>query len=243
MVPRAVFDIVADQLRKVMAFMHQQFGMTMDEAQAYLKPCYIRLSEYEEGFGVLGTIRLTVRRSSSHKRCSAFKVYGQVLWVGDVDLLGRVMREIFLLLGLESLRLMSLKAATRNFRPESILGEGGFGCVFKGWIEENGAIMIKLARDFILVKTLNHDGLRGHKECQFEVNFLGDLLHPNLVKLIGYCIEDDQRSLVYEFMPVGAWKTTSLGVSPFEELLEGVGDGAGPMVVFSSLEVMENQLD
>ncbi|KAH0712431.1 hypothetical protein KY289_008390 [Solanum tuberosum] len=36
---------------------------------------------------------------------------------------------------------------------------------------------------------------------QAEVNFLGDLLHPNLVKLIGYCIEDDQTLLVYEFMP------------------------------------------
>ena len=40
--------------------------------------------------------------------------------------------------------------------------------------------------------------------CQAEVNFLGDLLHPNLVKLIGYCIEDDQRLLVYELMPRGS---------------------------------------
>lgn len=39
---------------------------------------------------------------------------------------------------------------------------------------------------------------------QAEVNFLGNLLHPNLVKLIGYCIEDDQRLLVYEFMPRGS---------------------------------------
>lgn len=39
---------------------------------------------------------------------------------------------------------------------------------------------------------------------QAEVNFLGDLVHLNLVKLIGYCIEDDQRLLVYEFMPRGS---------------------------------------
>lgn len=39
---------------------------------------------------------------------------------------------------------------------------------------------------------------------QAEVNFLGDCVHPNLVKLIGYCIEDDQRLLVYEFMPRGS---------------------------------------
>ena len=40
--------------------------------------------------------------------------------------------------------------------------------------------------------------------CQAEVNFLGDHLDPNLVKLMGYCIEDDQRLLVYEFMPRGS---------------------------------------
>ncbi|KAG9151987.1 hypothetical protein Leryth_002246 [Lithospermum erythrorhizon] len=98
-----------------------------------------------------------------------------------------------------------LKTATRNFRPESLLGEGGFGCVFKGWIEENGTAPVKPGTGLtVAVKTLNHDGLQGHKEWLAEVSFLGDLIHPNLVKLIGYCIEDDQRLLVYEFMPRGS---------------------------------------
>ncbi|KAH9614789.1 hypothetical protein KSS87_022233 [Heliosperma pusillum] len=98
-----------------------------------------------------------------------------------------------------------LKLATRNFRPESLLGEGGFGCVFKGWIEENGTAPVKPGTGLtVAVKTLNHDGLQGHKEWLAEVNYLGDLIHANLVKLIGYCIEDDQRLLVYEFMPRGS---------------------------------------
>ncbi|CAA3016200.1 probable serine/threonine-protein kinase PIX7 [Olea europaea var. sylvestris] len=98
-----------------------------------------------------------------------------------------------------------LKLATRNFRPESLLGEGGFGCVFKGWIEENGTAPVKPGTGLtVAVKILNHDGLQGHKEWLAEVNFLGDLIHPNLVKLIGSCIEDDQRLLVYEFMPRGS---------------------------------------
>ncbi|KAI3813195.1 hypothetical protein L1987_17913 [Smallanthus sonchifolius] len=98
-----------------------------------------------------------------------------------------------------------LKLATRSFRPESLLGEGGFGCVFKGWVNENGTTPVKPGTGLsVAVKTLNHDGLQGHKEWLAEVNFLGDLLHPNLVKLIGYCIEDDQRLLVYEFMPRGS---------------------------------------
>ncbi|XP_010550085.1 PREDICTED: probable receptor-like protein kinase At5g15080 isoform X1 [Tarenaya hassleriana] len=98
-----------------------------------------------------------------------------------------------------------LKLATRNFRPESLLGEGGFGCVFKGWIEENGTAPVKPGTGLtVAVKTLNPDGLQGHKEWLAEINFLGNLVHPNLVKLIGYCIEDDQRLLVYEFMPRGS---------------------------------------
>lgn len=58
-----------------------------------------------------------------------------------------------------------LKMATRNFRPDSLLGEGGFGCVFKGWIEENGTAPVKPGTGLtVAVKTLNHDGLQGHKE-------------------------------------------------------------------------------
>ncbi|KAK2365795.1 putative serine/threonine-protein kinase PIX7 [Trifolium repens] len=98
-----------------------------------------------------------------------------------------------------------LKVATRNFRPESLLGEGGFGCVFKGWIEVNGTAPVKPGTGLtVAVKILNHNGHQGHKEWLAELNYLGDLVHPNLVKLIGFCIEDDQRLLVYEFMPRGS---------------------------------------
>ncbi|CAI9109660.1 OLC1v1009522C1 [Oldenlandia corymbosa var. corymbosa] len=98
-----------------------------------------------------------------------------------------------------------LKTATRSFRSDNLLGEGGFGCVYKGWVSENGSASVKPGSGItVAVKTLNHDGLQGHKEWLAEVNYLGDLLHPNLVKLIGYCIEGDQRLLVYEFMPRGS---------------------------------------
>ncbi|XVF16583.1 hypothetical protein REPUB_Repub10bG0044500 [Reevesia pubescens] len=98
-----------------------------------------------------------------------------------------------------------LKLATRSFRPETLLGEGGFGCVFKGWINENGTAPVKPGTGLpVAVKNLNHDGLQGHREWLAEVNYLDDLIHTNLVKLIGYCIEGDQRLLVYEFMPRGS---------------------------------------
>ncbi|KAH7425487.1 hypothetical protein KP509_11G056900 [Ceratopteris richardii] len=106
---------------------------------------------------------------------------------------------------LRQFRYDDLKTATRNFRPDSLLGEGGFGYVFKGWIDEHGTAPMKPGTGLtVAVKTLNKSGLQGHKEWLAEINFLGQFHHPNLVKLIGFCIEEEQRLLVYEFMERGS---------------------------------------
>lgn len=66
-----------------------------------------------------------------------------------------------------------LKLATRTFRPDSLLGEGGFGCVFKGWINEFGITPVKPGTGLaVAVKTLNHDGLQGHREWLVRGYFL-----------------------------------------------------------------------
>ncbi|TYI86556.1 hypothetical protein E1A91_D04G072300v1 [Gossypium mustelinum] len=106
---------------------------------------------------------------------------------------------------LKSFNFSELRTATRNFRPDSVLGEGGFGCVFKGWIDENSLTAAKPGTGLVIaVKRLNQEGFQGHQEWLAEINYLGQLHHPNLVKLIGYCLEDDHRLLVYEFMPKGS---------------------------------------
>ncbi|KAK8536130.1 hypothetical protein V6N13_009509 [Hibiscus sabdariffa] len=106
---------------------------------------------------------------------------------------------------LKSFRFADLKMATKNFRPDSVLGEGGFGSVFKGWIDENSLTAAKPGTGTIIaVKRLNPEGLQGHREWLAELNYLGQLHHPHLVKLIGYCLEDEHRLLVYEFMPRGS---------------------------------------
>ncbi|XP_030449570.1 probable serine/threonine-protein kinase PBL3 [Syzygium oleosum] len=98
-----------------------------------------------------------------------------------------------------------LRNATRNFRPDSLLGEGGFGYVFKGWIDELTFAAAKPGSGMVVaVKKLKPEGFQGHKEWLTEVDYLGQLHHPNLVKLIGYCVEGENRLLVYEFMPKGS---------------------------------------
>ncbi|XP_048321951.2 serine/threonine-protein kinase PCRK1-like [Ziziphus jujuba] len=98
-----------------------------------------------------------------------------------------------------------LKSATKNFSRSAMLGEGGFGCVYKGLIKSSEDPSGKLE---VAVKKLSKRGLQGHKEWVTEVNVLGVVEHPNLVKLVGYCAEDDergiQRLLIYEYMPNGS---------------------------------------
>uniref|UniRef100_A0A1D1Y719 non-specific serine/threonine protein kinase n=1 Tax=Anthurium amnicola TaxID=1678845 RepID=A0A1D1Y719_9ARAE len=106
---------------------------------------------------------------------------------------------------LKAFTFSELKSATRNFRQDNLLGEGGFGYVFKGWIDEQSLSASRPGTGIVVaIKKLKDEGLQGHKEWLTEVQYLGQLRHPNLVKLIGYCSEGDNRLLVYEFMPKGS---------------------------------------
>ncbi|KAJ6703203.1 hypothetical protein OIU85_029198 [Salix viminalis] len=105
-----------------------------------------------------------------------------------------------------------LAAATKNFRPECFLGEGGFGRVYKGRLESTGQA--------VAVKQLDRNGLQGNREFLVEVLMLSLLHHPNLVNLIGYCADGDQRLLVYEFMPLGSLEDHLHDLPPEKEPLD-----------------------
>ncbi|WZZ13000.1 hypothetical protein YC2023_106089 [Brassica napus] len=89
-----------------------------------------------------------------------------------------------------------LATATNNFKLENLIGEGGFGRVYKGKLDKTGQV--------VAVKQLDRNGLQGQKEFLVEVLMLSLLHHSNLVNLIGYCADGDQRLLVYEYMPLGS---------------------------------------
>ncbi|KAL1543113.1 Serine/threonine-protein kinase pbl27 [Salvia divinorum] len=137
-----------------------------------------------------------------------------------------------------------LAVATRYFRPELLLGEGGFGRVFKGQLECTGEV--------VAVKQLDRHGDQGSREFSVEIHMLSLLHHPNLIRLVGYCSEGTQRLIVYEFMPLGSledhlhdllpdqkpldWNTRMKIAAGAAKGLEYLHDKANPPVIYRDLK-------
>ncbi|CAL5422492.1 unnamed protein product [Camellia sinensis] len=144
-----------------------------------------------------------------------------------------------------------LAAATRNFRGDCLLGEGGFGRVYKGRLESSNQI--------VAIKQLDRNGLQGNREFLVEVLMLSLLHHSNLVNLIGYCADGDQRLLVYEYMPLGSledhlhdlppgkqqldWNTRMKIAAGAAKGLEYLHDKASPPVIYRDLKCSNILLD
>ncbi|XP_022983959.1 probable serine/threonine-protein kinase PBL7 [Cucurbita maxima] len=144
-----------------------------------------------------------------------------------------------------------LAAATRNFRADCLLGEGGFGRVYKGNLESINQV--------VAIKQLDRNGLQGNREFLVEVLMLSLLHHPNLVNLIGYCADGDQRLLIYEYMRLGALDDHLHDISPGTKVLdwntrmkiatgaarglEYLHDKASPPVIYRDLKSSNILLD
>ncbi|KHN38291.1 Serine/threonine-protein kinase PBS1 [Glycine soja] len=105
-----------------------------------------------------------------------------------------------------------LCVATRNFHPDNMIGEGGFGRVYKG--------RLKNINQVVAVKKLNRNGFQGNREFLVEVLILSLLHHPNLVNLVGYCADGEQRILVYEYMANGSLEDHLLELPPDRKPLD-----------------------
>ncbi|CAM0145099.1 unnamed protein product [Urochloa decumbens] len=119
-----------------------------------------------------------------------------------------------------------LAVATRNFRPDCLL--------------------------VVAIKQLDRNGLQGNREFFVEVLMLSLLHHPNLVSLIGYCADGDQRLLVYEYMPLGSledhlqdpspdkarldWNTRMKIAVSAAKGLEYLHDKASPPIIYRDLK-------
>ncbi|GAA0142988.1 hypothetical protein LIER_03768 [Lithospermum erythrorhizon] len=103
-----------------------------------------------------------------------------------------------------------IERATDYFNETTVLGEGGFGRVYRGVLDDGTKVAVKV---------LKRDDHQGGREFLAEVEMLSRLHHRNLVKLIGICIEERSRCLVYELVPNGS----------VESSLHGVDEGTAPL--------------
>ncbi|XWS18864.1 hypothetical protein CRYUN_Cryun32bG0081600 [Craigia yunnanensis] len=99
--------------------------------------------------------------------------------------------------------LNDIEKATNRFDASWVIGEGGFGIVYKGILDDGAAVAVKV---------LKREDQRGGQEFLAEVEMLSRLHHRNLVKLIGICTEDNIRCLVYELVPNGSLESHLHGV-------------------------------
>ncbi|KAL6839826.1 hypothetical protein ACP4OV_029636 [Aristida adscensionis] len=95
----------------------------------------------------------------------------------------------------KTFNLVEMERATQGFDESRIIGEGGFGRVYEGILEDG---------ERVAVKVLKRDDQQGTREFLAEVEMLSRLHHRNLVKLIGICTEEHSRCLVYELVPNGS---------------------------------------
>ncbi|KAL1222883.1 G-type lectin S-receptor-like serine/threonine-protein kinase [Cardamine amara subsp. amara] len=93
--------------------------------------------------------------------------------------------------GLNYFKMHTIQTATDNFSVSNKVGQGGFGTVYKGKLQDGTEIAIK---------RLSSSSGEGTEEFMNELKLISKLQHRNLVRLLGYCIEGEEKLLVYDFM-------------------------------------------
>ncbi|KAM7251302.1 hypothetical protein ACFE04_023185 [Oxalis oulophora] len=89
-----------------------------------------------------------------------------------------------------------LRSATNHFNSKNILGKGGFGIVYKGCLNDRTVVAVKRLKDY--------NAVGGEIQFQTEVETIGLAVHRNLLRLRGFCTTENERILVYPYMPNGS---------------------------------------
>ncbi|KAK1437005.1 hypothetical protein QVD17_02790 [Tagetes erecta] len=112
--------------------------------------------------------------------------------------------------GVKSFSYEEMKRATNNFDAASEVGHGGYGKVYKGVFTDGTVVAIKRAQE---------GSLQGEKEFLTEIELLSRLHHRNLVSLLGFCDEEGEQMLVYEFMSNGTLRDNLSVTEKYKESL------------------------
>uniref|UniRef100_A0ACD5TU46 Uncharacterized protein n=1 Tax=Avena sativa TaxID=4498 RepID=A0ACD5TU46_AVESA len=157
-----------------------------------------------------------------------------------------------------SFNFKDLLVATGYFNQANFIGEGGFGKVYKGKISRTSAQGVSDAQ-MVAVKQLGRESVQGSTEFLVEVLMLTMLSHPNLVSLVGFCAQGDERLLVYEYMPFGSLERhlfdVPVGKQPLDwntrvKIAVGVAEGlsylhnvADPPIIYRDMKAANILLD
>ncbi|KAL9997824.1 putative protein kinase RLK-Pelle-CrRLK1L-1 family [Helianthus debilis subsp. tardiflorus] len=95
--------------------------------------------------------------------------------------------------------IIEIQLATQNFDNNLVIGKGGFGKVYKGHIYGTNDTTGRI----VAIKRLDSCSMQGVAEFMIEIDMLSKLCHCNLVSLIGYCYDNNQMILIYEYIPNG----------------------------------------
>ncbi|XP_027340406.1 G-type lectin S-receptor-like serine/threonine-protein kinase CES101 [Abrus precatorius] len=134
-----------------------------------------------------------------------------------------------------------IAAATDNFSVANKLGEGGFGPVYKGRLPDGQEIAIK---------RLSSGSGQGLVEFKSEAKLVAKLQHTNLVRLLGFCIQNEENILIYEYMPnksldfhlFGSNKRETMVWEKRFSIIEGIAHGLIYLHHFSRLKVIHRDL-
>ncbi|XP_040995685.1 leucine-rich repeat receptor protein kinase HPCA1-like [Juglans microcarpa x Juglans regia] len=97
-----------------------------------------------------------------------------------------------------------LQMCTNNIAERNVIGSGGYGQVYRGMLSDGEVVAIKRARQ---------GSMQGALEFKTEIELLSRVHHKNLVGLVGFCFEQGEQMLVYEFMPNGTIRDSLSGNS------------------------------
>ncbi|XP_065631514.1 G-type lectin S-receptor-like serine/threonine-protein kinase At1g11410 [Quercus suber] len=129
--------------------------------------------------------------------------------------------------------LATIVTATNYFSSDNKLGEGGFGLVYKGILTDGHEIA---------VKRLSRSSIQGLNEFKNEVTLIAKLQHRNLVRLLGYCIEGEEKMLIYEYMPNGSLDSFIFGWSMRFNIICGIARGLLYLHEDSRLRIIHRDL-
>ncbi|KAK6125380.1 hypothetical protein DH2020_040876 [Rehmannia glutinosa] len=157
---------------------------------------------------VVGVFLVCLYRSKMRTR-RKFEIKGHKMSKNAIYSVASTENVVTKSISIQSFTLRYIETATERYK--TLIGEGGFGSVYRGTLPDGQEVAVKVR---------SATSTQGIREFDNELNFLSKIRHENLVPLIGYCCENDQQILVYPFMSNGSLQDRLYGAAAKRKILD-----------------------